>query len=148
MIRVMRDLDVDRLRVSPDSKNVTHQDWMIAALLALNTSLDTKFQISPESIPSMKSLEEKDKEEDAKTELALATGDSTGPVGASLPNRQDDDNLVELGKKEEPEFKNQTSETKCEDELVLAIKTLQKPFIVDPLAKHDFDSFIVETFQR
>ena len=67
MIRVMRDLDVDRLRVSPDSKNVTHQDWMIAALLALNTSLDTKFQISPESIPSMKSLEEKDKEEDAKT---------------------------------------------------------------------------------
>jgi len=34
------------------------------------------------------------------------------------------------------------------DELVVAIKTLEKPSKVDPLAKHDFDSFIVESFQR
>ena len=37
MIRVMRDLDVDRLTARKGGKIVTQQDWMIAALLALNT---------------------------------------------------------------------------------------------------------------
>ena len=27
-----------------------------------------------------------------------------------------------------------------------AIKTLQKPFELDPLSKHDYDSFTVESF--
>lgn len=34
------------------------------------------------------------------------------------------------------------------DELEDAIKTLQKPVMVDPLARHDFDSFIVESYKR
>jgi hypothetical protein len=35
-IKVLRNLDVDRLRASSDSKIVTHHDWMVSALLALN----------------------------------------------------------------------------------------------------------------
>lgn len=32
--------------------------------------------------------------------------------------------------------------------MLIAIKTLEKPYKVDPLARHDFDSFIVESFLR
>ncbi len=35
-IKVLRNLDVDRLRASSDSKIVTNHDWMVSALLALN----------------------------------------------------------------------------------------------------------------
>ena len=35
-----------------------------------------------------------------------------------------------------------------EDELSKAIKTLAEPLYVDPMQRHDFDSFIVESFQR
>ena len=35
-IKLVMNLDVHRLRSSKDSKLVTHQDWMISAMLALN----------------------------------------------------------------------------------------------------------------
>ena len=35
-IKVLRNLDVERLQASDDGKIVTHQDWMISAVLALN----------------------------------------------------------------------------------------------------------------
>jgi len=35
-IKVLRNLDVDRLNASKDGKILTHRDWMVGALVALN----------------------------------------------------------------------------------------------------------------
>ena len=42
----------------------------------------------------------------------------------------------------------QTRAQIIENELTSAIKTLQKPLVVDPFERHDYDSFIVECYQR
>ena len=38
----MRDLDVDRLNMRQGTKIVTQNEWMLAALLSLNTDPDKK----------------------------------------------------------------------------------------------------------
>ena len=82
-IKVLMNLDVDRIVASTDSKLVTQRDWMIGALLALNRS-EFKFQIKTEINTEKKAapivLEEKEKEEESKVEPAPPTGDSSNMV--------------------------------------------------------------------
>ena len=32
--------------------------------------------------------------------------------------------------------------------MITAIKSLQKPYAIDPLVRYDYDSFVIESFQR
>ena len=41
-LKLMRDLDVDRLNMRPGTKIVTQSDWMLAALLSLNSNPSDK----------------------------------------------------------------------------------------------------------
>lgn len=56
---------------------------------------------------------------------------------------------VENGKKVEAQTETQAPTKLSQPDkpafnLIDAIKTLQTPYLVDPLAKHEFDSYIVE----
>jgi hypothetical protein len=90
-IKLLRDLDCDRLRATEGAKILTEQDWMLAALLALNAEPNTKVQIPAREVTtttvlqSTKSVDDKEKEEESKAELALpTTSDSTNIVSSSL----------------------------------------------------------------
>ena len=72
-IKLLRNLDVQRLQALGGTKILTQEDWMISALLALNRK-DPKptIQIKPAQEP----CREKEKEEESKQE-GLPTGDSS-----------------------------------------------------------------------
>lgn len=105
---------------------------MIASLLALNRkSIDSK-QTSDTTGG-----------EESKIE-ALPMGDLS-----NLPTKEDAEHAETALKKEnEAESGSAKKEAACEDKLLEAIKTLERPLRIDPLIKHDFDSFIVENFKR
>ena len=90
---------------------------------------------------SFTAAEEKEKDEETKIE-SLPTGDSSVPPKSEEVHK-------DLGEQAPSTIcPPTTSVSKGEEELFAAIRSLQGPYIVDPLARHDFDSFIVETFQR
>lgn len=84
---------------------------------------------------------EKDKDEEAKADMALPTGDSTNIVSSAMLARPEEA-PKDLGEEGLP------TGPKSEDEMITAIKSLQKPYTIDPLARYDYDSFVVESFQR
>lgn len=125
-IKLLRDLDCDRIRAIKGAKIVTEQDWMLAALLALNTEPNTKVQIparettSTAVLPSTKSIDDKEKEEESKAEMALpTTSDSTNIVSSSLQT-----STMAKQEEAEPAAPELEKEKKNDDEFITAIKTL------------------------
>jgi len=82
----MRNLDVERLASRADSKIVTHADWIVAALLALNACASNQHKLDASSNKTKieKSLVKLGSqcEDDAKIDV-LPTGDSSNVISST-----------------------------------------------------------------
>ena len=103
-IKLLRSLDLERLRQQKDCKLVTEQDWLVGAILALNKGEPLAIEASKTSLPEQESEQQisaviapdtlkpptEDKEEDTKEEV-IPTGDSSNVGRASSQPREDVD---------------------------------------------------------
>lgn len=120
---------------------------MISALIALNRK-DSKSSVAPIKPATQAQQENNEKEEETKIE-ALPTGDSSNVCNTlSLPKEDGIEGVDASEQKDLNAFTKTKTVSPPEDRLITAIKTLAKPLSLDPLAKHDFDSFIVESYKR
>ncbi len=150
-------MDVDRLCASSKSGIVTRQDWMIAALLALNQGKSAPVESKIATVTTDCAIEDSKethivKEVEIKTGETLPTGESSNVYIQSTGPKTDLELVPEVSSNNEQEPNElkaeQTNSGNESDSLIKAIKTLAEPLNVDPLERQDFDTFILEQFQR
>ena len=134
-------------------KIVTNHDWMIGALIALNqpnkdlkSEKDNKEAAKTIIENSKDSQSNNIKEEESKIDLVPQTQDSTNVVSKQEVAEVVKPDQDPKSEPQVPKVETEGSRNQNEDSLIQALKTLQNPHIIDPLVKHDFDSFIVESF--
>lgn len=148
-----------RLQLEKSGKIVTEKDWMIAALLALTkqSEPEPKPPVEPappveqstalESKPSIADLGEEDKkekkDEEKKEEVTPEEGKEVSESVPAPPEEAPKPENEEVQAETAPSSKP-VEKAKPAFNLIEAIKSLQKPFLVDPLAKQEFDVYIVE----
>jgi len=119
---------------------------MIAAILALNKPQDFKNLAKDPAPEAVKGCPNAYQEDEAiKSGETLLTGDSSGVILKGPAPLQEGDEALDGSPKETGKSPKSNKDSPFE-EFAAAIRTLAKPFNVDPFARHDFDSFIVECF--
>ena len=92
-------MDVARLTDNPDSGIVTHQDWMVSALLALNQPKKAQIEIKNATLSVCAIEDSKEvqqaKESENKSGEALPTGDSSNVYVQSTGPKTDAESALE-----------------------------------------------------